>query len=120
MTETSKEKYVSLKHVPYIYYLLCFQKDTIGIRALIDLGNKVNAMVPAYALKLGLKVYLINIRAQTIDASIFKTFKMVLASFPVEDKLRKARVFQKTFLLANINIEIVLSILFLTFNYPNV
>lgn len=79
--------------MPYIYYPLCFQKYTTGVRALIDLSNKVNAMTPIYASKLGLKVYSINIEAQKIDGSTFKIFGMVLASFQVEDKLERVRFF---------------------------
>ena len=41
---------------------------------------------------------------------------MVLASFQVEDKFGKTRLFQKTFLLANINMEMVLSMPFFTFS----
>ena len=41
---------------------------------------------------------------------------MVLANFQVEDKLEKTWFFQETFLLANINIKVVLGILFLTFS----
>ena len=70
-------------------------------------------MTLKYALKLDLKICYINVKAQKIDSSIFKTFEMVLASFQVEDKLEKARFFQETFLLANINMEVVLGILFL-------
>ena len=56
MTEASKEEHVSLKRMPYIHYLLRFCKDTTGVRALIDLGSKVNAMSPAYVSKLGFKI----------------------------------------------------------------
>ena len=41
---------------------------------------------------------------------------MVLASFQVKDTLGKAQFFQKTFLLADPSIEIVLGMLFLTLN----
>ena len=54
-------------------------------------------MTPAHTSKLGLKVYFTNVRAQKIDGSIFKTFGIVLASFQVKDKLKKARFFQETF-----------------------
>lgn len=47
ITEASKENEVILEQVPYIYYPFCFQKDTAGIRALIDSSSKVNAMTPA-------------------------------------------------------------------------
>lgn len=52
MTKTSKKDKVVLKRVLYIYYLLYFQKNTIEIKALLDFGNKVNAITPAYILKL--------------------------------------------------------------------
>ena len=52
---------MTLKQVPYIYYPLRFQKNTIDIKALIDSGSKVNAIIPAYALKLGLQVRNTNV-----------------------------------------------------------
>ena len=45
---------------------------------------------------------------------------MVLADFHMEDKLGKARFFQETFLLANIDAEVVLSMPFLTLNNADV
>ena len=71
MTKASKEGYVSLERVLCIYYLLHFWKDTIGVKALIDLGSEVNAITLAYKSKLGLRVQLTNIGAQKIDGSIF-------------------------------------------------
>ena len=47
----------------YIYYLPRFQKDTIDIRALIDLDGEVNTMTLTYSLKLGLKVQSIDVKA---------------------------------------------------------
>lgn len=79
--EMSKKDYVSLKQVRYIYYLLYFQKNTISMRALIDLGTEINAIILVYILKLYLKFYYTNIRAQKIDNSTFKMFEIVLASF---------------------------------------
>ena len=77
-------------------------------------------MTLGYVSKLGLKVCLINIRVQKIDGSILKMFEMVPASFAIEDKLRRAWFFQKTFLLTNFNIEIVLRMPFLTPRYTNI
>ena len=45
---------------------------------------------------------------------------MVLASFQVEDKLRKTWFFPETFLLADINVEVILSILFLALSNADV
>ena len=77
-------------------------------------------MTPAYASRLGLRVQRTNIGAQKIDGSTLKTFGMVLASFQVEDKLGRARFFQKTFLLANISAMVVLSMHFLTLSNANI
>ena len=44
-------------------------------------------MTLKYILKLNLKIYSTNVKAQKIDDSIFKTFEIRLASFKVENKL---------------------------------
>ena len=75
--------------IPYIYDSIQFNKSKIYVQILIDFGSKVNAMISEYALKLSLKVCSTNVRAQKINSSIFETFEIVLASFQVEDKLRK-------------------------------
>ena len=87
---------------------------------MINLGSEVNTMTLAYATKLGLKVYYIDVGAQKIDSSIFETFEIILASFKVEDKFEKIRFFQKTFLLTDISIEVDLSRSFLTFSDANI
>ena len=63
MTETSKKEFILLEQVLCIYYPLCFWKDTADVKALIDSSNEVNAMTPAYALKLGFKVFHTDSRA---------------------------------------------------------
>ena len=109
MEDTSR----SLDRIPCIHYALHFQKNTAEVKALIDSGSEVNAMTLAYASKLGLQVCQTNIGAQKIDGFTLKTFGIVLASFQVEDKLRRARFFQETFSLADISVEVVLEMLFL-------
>lgn len=47
-------------------------------------------------------------------------FGMIIASFQVEDKLEKARFSQKTFLLAEISMEVILKMLFFTFNNASI
>lgn len=71
-------------------------------------------IAPAYAAKLGFKVQPINVKAQKIDSFLFKIFDMVLASFPIEDKLGQPRFFQETFLVANTSLAVILNMLFLT------
>ena len=77
-------------------------------------------MTLEYVSKLGLKVRLTNIKTQKIDNFTLKTFEMVLASFQVENKLERPWFFQETFLLANLSMEVVLEIPFLTFNNANI
>lgn len=105
---------MTLKKVFCIYYSIWFKKDKV--RALIDFRKKINIMIPAYELKLGLKTYHINVEIKKIDNSTFKNFKMVLASFQVENKFEKICFFQKIFLLTNINAKVVLKIYFLIFS----
>lgn len=45
---------------------------------------------------------------------------MVLANFQFDNKLGRSRFFQKTFLVANTSVKVVLVMAFLTFNNENV
>lgn len=71
-------------------------------------------MTLAYASILGLRVYRINVKAQKIDCSILKTFEIVLASFYIENKLKKS-----WFLFADLSIKIVLRMSFLILSNAN-
>ena len=59
------------------------------IRALIDSGSVINAMAPAYAKKLGLRVRKSDVGAQKIDGSTLETYGMVIAGFQVQDNLER-------------------------------
>ena len=73
-----------------IHYPLYFRKNKKdGIRAPINSGSKVNVKMLTYASKLGLKICSTDFRDQKIDSSTIETFKIVLASFQVENKLEK-------------------------------
>ena len=87
---------------------------------MLDSGSEVNAMSPAYAEKLGLKIQKINLGAQKIDGSALETFKMVIADFQMEDKSGRPIFFQKTFLVANTNFEVILGISFLKISNADV
>ena len=87
---------------------------------MINLSNEVNAKTPAYASKLGFQVHRINTKAQKIDGSTLEIFRMIMASFLVENKLGRARFFQETFLLADIDMEVVLGMLFLIFSNADI
>ena len=120
MTEASQEDVVVLDRVPCIRYPIRFKKSEVQVQALLDSGSEVNAMTPGYASKLGLKVRPTDVGAQKIDGSTLETFGMVLASFQVEDTLGRARFFQETFLLADLSVEVVLGMPFLTLNNANI
>ena len=77
-------------------------------------------MTPAYAKQLGLQVQKTYVRAQKIDGSLLQTFGMVIAGFQVEDKLSKAQFFQKSFLLAETNMEMVLGMSFIALSNANI
>ena len=123
MNDTSKE--ATLEQVPCIQYLVQFHQknnkdENKDVRALIDLGSEVNAMHLAYATKLGLRTRKIDIGAQKIDRSHLNTFEMVIVDCSINDKLGKVQFFQETFLLANIGLEVVLGIFFLTFSKADI
>lgn len=76
-------------------------------------------MLLAYTQKLGFQIWTTNIGTQKIDESTLKIFEMVIASFQVKNKLGRDFFFQKTFLVANTSIKVVLGMLFLTFSNAN-
>ena len=95
MTGASKKApKVILDQVPYMYYLVQFQKDKEAtIWAVIDSGSKINTMTPVYANKLGLQTWKIDVRAQKIDESSLNIFGIVIAGFQVLDKQGRAWFF---------------------------
>lgn len=83
MTDTSKK--MILERVPYIYYLVWFRKNKV--KAPINFGNSVNTILQKYTSKLCLKICYTNVKTPKIYDSNFKIFRIVLASFEIEDKL---------------------------------
>ena len=88
--------------------------------ALIDSGSEVNIIHPAYATKLGLRARKINVGAQKIDGSHLDTFRIVITDCSVKEKLERIRFFYEIFLLANIGLEVVLEMFFLTLSKANI
>ena len=123
MTDTSSE--VSFDRVLYIRYPIQFCKKNNkdkdkDVKALIDSSSEVNAIYPIYATKLGLRARKIDVGIQKIKGSQLDTFGMVIANCLVKYKLGRGRFFQKTFLLANIGLDVVLGMLFLTFSKADI
>ena len=69
-------------------------------------------MSQVFALLLDFKIQKTNIRAQKIDSIILKTYGIIVFIFFILNKDNKVRFFEKSFLLANIKLDIILGILF--------
>ena len=123
MTGASKKalKVRVLDRFPYIRYPVQFRKDkSKDVLALFDSEGKVNAMTPAYAVHLGLKVRVTDVNAQKIDRFSLATYGMVIAAFQVVYKLGRSWFFQETFLVADISMEVVLGVLFFTLSNADI
>ena len=66
----------------------------------------------AYTAQLRFQLQTTNVDAQQINGFSVETYEIVIAAFQILDKLDCSWFFQKTFLLANISIKVVLSMLF--------
>lgn len=75
---------LALNWVFCIHYPVLFKKNKVW--ALIDSSSEINVMTLTYAAKWDMKVRHTNVGAWKIDGSTLKMFKMVLASFQVENK----------------------------------
>ena len=84
------------------------------MKALLDLASKINIMSLVFTLYLGLKIRKNNVKTQKIDRITFEIYEMVVSIFFVLDKDGRKRFFEESFLLANIKLDIVFKILFLT------
>ena len=83
-----------LDRVPCICHLVQFRKDKgKDVLALLDSGSEVNAMTPAHAAHLGLKVRVTDVGTQKIDGSSLATYGIVIAAFQVDNKLGCSRFF---------------------------
>ena len=85
-----------------------------SVLALFDSDSEVNAIYPTFAQKLALFIRPTDIGAQKIDSIKLNTYRMVVAAFLITDKVNQVSFFEKTFLVANISMKVVLLILFLT------
>ena len=86
-------KEATLDRVLCIQYPIRFsrqdQDEGKDVWALIDLGSKVNAMHPAYDMKLGLRARKIDVGVQKINGSCLNTFSMVISG--VQEQARRVR-----------------------------
>lgn len=77
-------------------------------------------MTPIYIVKLGLVIWITDVGDQKIDGLLLVICRILLIGLSVQDKLRKVRFFEKTFLFANTSIEVVLGMPFLTLSNVDV
>ena len=104
-----------------ICYLMQSRKDKgKNVLALLNSRSKVNAMTLVYAAQLGLKVQKTEVTTQKINKSSLKIYGMIISVFQVFNKLDRFWFFQKTFLLTDINMEVVLGMFFITFSNVDV
>ena len=106
----------ALERVPYIHYSVQFKKDInkAQVQALLNSGNEINVIYPTFTKQLGLPIRLIDIRVQKIDGITLNTYRIVVAAFSVVDKTNRVRFFEETFLVANVSLEVVFGMSFLT------
>lgn len=83
------------------------------IPVFIDSSSEINTITLVYIEKLGLWVHKTDIDTQKIDGTTLVTYEIVIANFSIQDKHGKDRFFEKTFLVANISMEVILSMAFL-------
>ncbi len=77
-------------------------------------------MSQIFAHQLGLKIWKTNVGARKIDSTTLKTYGMIVSTFFILDKDDRERFFEENFLLANIKLDIMLEILFLTMSNTDI
>ena len=87
---------------------------------LLDLSSKVNTVHPTFTKELSLSIRLIDIGAQKIDNTILDIYGVIVTVFLVKDKTNRVRLFEETFLVANVSPELVFGILFLILGGANI
>ena len=102
----------NLAGVPCIRYPINFRKKSVLI--LLDSGSEINAIHPAFAKELGLPIRPTDIGAQKINSTMLEIYGMVVAAFSVKNKANQLRFFEETFLVANVSLDLVFGMLFLT------
>ena len=112
--EESNDEYLNLIQVLCIRYSITFWKKSVSVSVLFNSGSEVNAIHPTLARELELFIRLTDVGAQKIDGTMLDTFGIIVTAFLVMNKANRVRFFEKTFLVANVSLEIVLGMLFFT------
>ena len=116
MTKKKTEEKEKLEQIPCIQYFITFKEQT---EVLLDSRSKINIINKALDSQLDFKIWKINVRTQKIDGNTLEIYKMIVSIFFVLNKDSKKRFFEESFLLADVNSDIVLEMLFLTMGNIN-
>lgn len=81
LVNNNSDKEIMVKKITCIHYPVQFQEAKKQVNVLLNSGSKDNAMSLTYIERLGLTTWQTNIRAQIINGSTLKTFKMIIADF---------------------------------------
>ena len=121
MTGARKEALV-LEYILYIHYPVQFKKDVnkTQIQALINSGNKFNTIHPTFVKELGLPIKPTEFEVQKIDGTMLDIYEIIVAVFLVMDKANQVRFFKEILLVANVSLEVVFRMLFLTLNSADI
>ena len=114
---TDKKTEEKLDRIPCIQYSITFNNQT---KALLDSKSEVHAMNPAFAFQLDRKIWKTNVWSQKINGTSLETYGMVISIFSMLDKDGRERFFEESFLLAEVKLNIVLGIPFLTMSNADV
>ena len=85
-------------------------------KALLDPKSKVNIISQVFTFQLNLKIQKTNVKVQKINNITLEIYRIVVSTFSILDKDNRKRFFKKSFLLANVKLDIILGISFLTMN----
>lgn len=71
-------------------------------------------------MKLGLVIRKIEVDTKKIDGSSLETYRIVIASFLIQNKLEMVWFFGETFLIAYTSMKVILEMSFLIFSDANI
>ena len=108
---TGKKTEEELEQVPCIWFSVNFEDQT---ETLLNSESKVNAINLVFTSQPGFRIWKTNIAAQKIDGTTLKTYGMVVSIFSLLNKNDREKFFEESFLWADIKLDTMLEIPFLT------
>lgn len=88
--------------------------------ALLNSKSEINAISYTFTSQLGLQVWKTNVGVEKINGTLLKTYEMVVSTFFMLNKNGNERFFEESFLLAGVNLDMVLSRLVVTISNANI